>query len=113
MLLLAATSGPVLEQADRMSKGLEDHPLPYFLALVLAVVGFLATAYSTASWLGAKRERNLYRELLSKEEKASLELRRERDDARAEMQHNLIKLLLAAEGLVRVRDELAAKGKTP
>lgn len=116
---------PLLAALDtaQTAKGLEEHPLAYFLAIVLGAVGVLWTAFVHAQWGGARRERDLFKKLLEQEEKRSAELKRERNEARDETDHvraehmrGLIKLEAATQGLIRMRDDYklaAAKDPTP
>lgn len=108
--------GPVLEQTDRMSQGLESHPIPYFLALTLAVVGVLWGTLSTVIWWAARNQRELFKQLHHQERERAQELKRERNEARdkteevrADHFRDLVRLTMAAEGLIRMRDELKEK----
>lgn len=99
-----------------MSQGFQQAPLPYFLAMSLAAVGVLWSALATILWLGARAAREMFRQQLQREreiaqrlEKEAERSREEADRARREQIAGLVKLTMAAEGLVRIRDELETK----
>lgn len=99
-----------------MSQGLESHPVPYFLALTLAVVGVLWSTLSTVIWWSARGQRELYKQLHDQERGRAQEFKKERNEARDETDRvrtehmkDLVKLTMAAEGLLRLRDELKGK----
>ena len=104
MLLLGTVPNVPLEQLQSV----EQHPIPYFLLVTFSVVGVLWGALSTVVWWAARTQKNLFRELLEKEEKASAALRHERDEVRTEHMRDLVALTLATQGLLRIRDEYLA-----
>jgi hypothetical protein len=102
--------------AAATAKELQERPWPFFLALVLSALGFAVAAYLAASRDSARRERDLYKQLHNQALERSAELKHERDDARGETDQersrhmrDLVKILLAAEGLVRLKDDLERK----
>ncbi len=98
------------------AKGLEERPWPFFLALVISALAIVCSVYFGGSRSSARRERDLYKQLHTQAVERSAELKRERDDARGETDQerskhmrDLVKILLAAEGLVRLKDDLERK----
>lgn len=98
------------------AKGLEERPWPFFLALVIGALGILWAAYVHTQWASARRERDLLKQFHQNERERSHDLRKERDAERergdkihADHLRDLVKVVMAAEGLIRMRDELQAK----
>lgn len=106
VLLLVAVS---LENADKVAAGLESRPLPYFLALVLGVVGVLWSALITVAWWGARGQLALLTSQV-------FDLKHEREDAQTKLEDERAKRLelavsiaTTAKGLSRIREDLDAE----
>lgn len=113
MLFLLVVASVSAEQTDKLASGLEQRPLPYFLALVISVVGVLWSTLSTVAWWGVKNQFRLHVQMHQRELERGQELKRERDDGKEELgqeRRERLKLAMevvgAAHGLARVREDL-------
>ena len=87
----------MLDIVDKLADGFSSKPVPYFLALVCSVLAAV------------------YRQLHAAQKERAEELKRERDEARAETKQvrrehmdSLVQLASTAHGLVRLNDRIQA-----